>query len=269
MQKLTKCQKANSVVKSFSILIVLIIITIANIKAQKNGDAIYLENGNIIRGTIILPLDSNKIGIELNDHSFYVFDKDEVDIIKQSKSGANPNGFSIKLGTCLYGGSALSSGTKIQGGYKFKDRFYLGLGSGIEGFNERYIPLFFEGEINISNSATQPFIYVYGGYNFYSGNPGNGRNQYYYDQWGNYYPIAADYNGGPLVGIGIGMNKHFSANFGMGFQLGYRFQRTSFSVANYTWIATNNWGGGYNVQNGSTKVSNDFNRFEIGVFLLF
>ena len=263
MKKLTKCKKTNSVVKSFSILIVLIITTIANTKAQKNGDAIYLENGNIIRGTIISPLDSNKIGIELKDHSFYVFDKDEVDIVKQSKSGAKPNGFSIKLSTCLYGGSALSSGTKIQGGYKFKDRFYLGLGSGIEGFNERYIPLFLEGEINISTAATQPYIYVYGGYNFYSGNPGNGANQYYYDQW----DIALDYNGGPLVGIGIGMNKHFSANFGMGFQLGYRYQKTTVSYPHLTW-ASNGWDSVL-VENGTVTAKNYFHRFELGVFLLF
>ncbi len=64
-EKINKVQKTNNLVKSFSILIVLKINAIVNTKTQKNGDAIYLENGNIIRGTIISPLNSNKIGIDL------------------------------------------------------------------------------------------------------------------------------------------------------------------------------------------------------------
>ena len=254
-------------VKSLSILVFFMTSIIVN--AQKNADAIYLKNGSIIRGTIITPKDTTKTGIELKDHSFLVFDNEEVEATKKNVYGAKPNGFSMKLNSCLYGGSQLSSGTKIQGGYKFKDRFYIGLGSGIEGFNERYIPLFLEAEFNLSTAATQPYIYIYGGYNFYSGNAGNYRNSYYYDQWGNGYYVERDYNGGSLLGLGIGMNKHFSPNFGMGFQLGYRFQRTSVSLPNVYWVSTSDWGNGYYEENGSITIINDYHRFELGIFLLF
>ncbi|MBL4625458.1 MAG: hypothetical protein JKY42_10010 [Flavobacteriales bacterium] len=236
--------------------------------AQKNKDALYLKNGSIIRGTIILPADSTKIGIELKDHSFALYNNDEVEATKKGVYGAKSNGFSIKLNMCLYGGSQLSSGTKIQGGYKFKDKFYLGVGSGIEGFEQRYIPLFIETRFNISTRATLPYIFFYGGYNFYSGNRGNRSSTYYYDQWGNGYYVEGEYDGGPLCAVGIGMTRHFNSNIGLGFQLGYRYQRTYTTYPNLFWVTTGNWGAGYYDSNGTTLITSNFHRLELGVFLL-
>ena len=122
-------------VKTISLFLLFVTVSIATVSAQKNNDAIYFKNGSIIRGTIISPSDSTKIGIETKDNTFLLFDKEEVVAVKKGNHGAKPNDFSIKLSSGIYGGAQLSHGTKLQGGYNLSDRFYVGLGTGYEGFN--------------------------------------------------------------------------------------------------------------------------------------
>lgn len=230
---------------------------ISSLFAQKNKDALYLKNGNIYRGTIITPIDTSRIGIELKDRSVLYFSKSEIEATNQNVSIVKPSGFNMKITTSIFGGGTLSSGIKIQGGYRIKNRLYLGIGSGLEGFGNRYIPIFGEINYNFTKGNTQPFIYGYGGYNMFAG---TGNRIYYNDFY--YYPT--EYKGGPMAAAGFGVTKHISSGFSVGFQCGYRFQYTSYSYTNYFW--TENW---EQIENGKTTVTDYMNRLELGINMIF
>ena len=128
--------------------------------------------------------------------------------------------------------------------YAFSDRFSLGLTTGVEFYNESYIPLALNMLIplNNNNNKTRPFLQLMGGTLLGAGKDINIQEiQSYYDISINNYPNNNKINskGGMLLNPSIGILTEVNDNLDVTFSLGYRHQQLNFKNDNNYEIEAN------------------------------
>lgn len=182
-------------------------------------DILYLKNGSIIRGKI-LEHTFEIIRIRTSDNSEWVFPADDMERIerKSVKPPLPPNSYQGFFSTSfLFGqdrwGTSIQGGAVMSHGYRFKDRYFAGLGLGIESLNEAVSSVYLDGRYNIFTGPVRPFAYTNLGWGW--GLEGGGSNTK---------------NHGGLHGEGgIGLQRTFGSSFGLVFTLGYRHQRLGYT----------------------------------------
>lgn len=160
--------------------------------------------------------------------------KDSLPVLK-NKSVVS--GFYNQVNVGVLGGSSSSGSFHIINGYRLNERWSAGVGLGIEEFyNRKYVPIHFEGNMNILKRNTTPWVSVMAGYELPFQNIGPNR-------------------GGFTAGGKVGFSYFIGTHIGITTSLGYRYAHFENTV---------NWWGW-----DSFVEITDVNRYEFRVGMIF
>ncbi|MCY1721646.1 hypothetical protein OU798_14925 [Prolixibacteraceae bacterium Z1-6] len=218
--------------------------------AQQDKGYVYLKNGSIIKGKYSYLENQQKLRIE-SSGNIWIFETDQIDSIStkrshvfseadQSLSGSKFF-FRTELGV-LAGNSENSQSAPFSisasANYRLTSLMSVGLGLGLEFFNETYTPVFANFEYKLRESSSTPYLFLKAGYQF----PTEESNAIYYDvypiwssfaPWPGYYSQEGyDTRGGILVNPGVGYQQMITRGFGMNFAVGYQFHRLNYEGEN-------------------------------------
>ena len=232
----------------------------AGLSAQHLLHAVYLKNGWIIRGKILVNTpDSLKIE---SCGNVFVFSPDEVLTIQTEKAKASEkkqdfiDNYSSKgiynqtsFGLITGSSDAMNSpgySLETRLGYEFSPALSIGLGTGISKYNIEVIPLFFNLKSELIQRVNAPVINVVFGYSF----PMNrDKNQDYIDY---------HYDGGLCLGLDIGICSYRSPKRALIVSAGYCYQHIVEASKSIYWY------------NNSTETNTyDFNKLVVKLSFLF
>ncbi len=235
---------------------------------KRNMDVVYLKNGSVLRGTIVLQDPGKLIKLKTPDRNIWVFEEGKIDSIVRpvkipvpQKSGY----FNLTEIGVLAGNSANYKKDPFAflniSSWKFEKGFSTGIGVGVEFFNETYLPVVADFRYFIRNSGAIPFVSLQGGYSIPLG--GTYSQQVYYSSpvdWNSLIyrpptpiPTTQDISarGGWLLNPAIGIQSAINENLALTFSAGYRIMRHRYG------------------KNDTYKLDVDYNRLSLKVGLLF
>lgn len=209
------------------ILIFLILLIPLGAGGQKQVvDAIYLGNGEIYRGKIREHLNPDLVQLETLCRNTRLFPKSE--IIRIEKEKVNLGDFSLFGGASVQGyfnhtdlGFLIGSGSndkniiysvQMVNGYKFRGRYYPGIGTGIEFYDQAYVPVYADFKYFLFNYRVSPYFRGSLGYTIPIEDPPEE------------YGARTDNLGGFLVAAGIGTSVRTGYSSVLVISLVYRFQ---------------------------------------------
>ncbi len=201
-------------------------------------DIIYLKNGSILRGKISDT--SQNIKIKIIGNNEIVIPKNEIANTQYNQTPSYRNK-KIELYSLisLFGENA---GFNFITTLPLPYRLSLGLGTGVEWFDNAQIPMFIDFRYHMLSSHISPFIYGNLGYALPMERKAKNEN--------------FEYKGGILAAAGGGVRFNFTKNNALFFGIGYRYQKSK-AVQEI-----NNYYPGYNSHNPATITNHDeFNRF--------
>lgn len=218
------------------LLILTMILTITHLYAQ-DIDHVYLKNGSVIRGNIqeIEPADHVKIQ-DLCGNLWYYRIVDVEKITSEPfetglRGGKEALGFHPGFANITSLGFLAGSSNNAQvapfsllmvNGWRNSLGLFTGFGIGIEFLSTNYMPLFLDLRYDIFGSDVVPYVMAKGGYSLPLSSD---RTE---------YDIDYTYEGGPLVGFGVGVKIKSRTHFAWDIGLMYRYQRTSYTEI-YSW----------------------------------
>ncbi len=213
---------------SFLLLALLLALPILIFAQQNEFDALYLNNGSVLRGKVLESTPGKGVKIEIVGNNVLVIPENEIQKIvmregtSETKTQPENPGQSSKIEIFpqihMFGGADQSMGITTAVAYRFPFRLSAGIGTGVEWFNGAKLPVFANVHYKILPGSLSPFVYGQAGYAF---SIDNNQNDYYY-----YYSQNQDNHGGFLAGIGAGLSKDISANTAITFSIGYRYLQT-------------------------------------------
>lgn len=204
--------------------LLILLLTCSLTYSQKAKHTVFLKNGTIIRGEIIDINPEKGIKIKYSNQIFF-FPYNEIDDVNMGKTKqAKPipektqlTGLRNKTTLGILAGNngsdqkaPLSFTSSIA--YHLNPKLSLGLGSGLEFYQETVLPVFIETQYNINSKKTSPFIYAHGGWAFAIDDRESNSMQTF------------ESLGGLRYGTGIGCILWFNSNTGIVLQAGYQFQ---------------------------------------------
>ncbi len=212
--------------KTTSLLILMLLLALPTLMfAQKSEyDALYLNNGSVLRGKVIESTPGKGVKIEIVGNNVLFIPENEIQKVVMREE--NPETINVSKESSkieifpqihLFGGSDQSGGITTAVAYKFPFRLSAGVGTGVEWFNGAKLPVFASVNYKILPGTLSPFLYGQAGYAF-SIETNQGDYNYYYGQ-------NQENHGGFLAGIGAGLSKNISANTAITFSIGYRYQQ--------------------------------------------
>jgi len=248
-------------------LILTIFFSLTLFAQKRNSDVVYLKNGSVLRGTIVLQDPGKFVKLKTPDRNIWVFEEGKVDSIVRSAKIHIPqkNGyFNLTEMGVLAGNSANYKKNPFTlmniSSWKFENGFSTGIGVGVEFFNETYLPVVADFRYFIRKSGTMPFVSLQGGYSIPLGGTYT-QQQIYYDSpvmWvSSIYrppvPTTTDFSaiGGWLLNPAIGIQSPINENLALTFSAGYRMMRHRYG------------------KNDTYKLDVDYNRLSLKVGLLF
>ncbi len=238
--------------------------------AQKNRDVVYLKNGSIVHGTIVIQDPGKLIKLKTTDNNLWVFNMDQIDSIKRptpiniipGTGYFNLTEVGFLLGNYSNATRAPFTLTNVNGWY-FSNGFSAGLGIGVELSKESYMPVFADFRYFFKDLRPIPFISIQAGYSIPLGGsyaqtmyaiddrrmspliyPGPGPYPNYTND-----PVTA--SGGFLINPAVGLQTPLTENLVFNFSLGYARMRHSYDTKdNY-------------------RLDVDYNRLSLKIGLLF
>lgn len=209
------------------LLFLLIVCISVQVNAQQGGDTLYLKNGSVVYGKLF-EVKNNQYRIKTVDGFLFSFTSDEVEKFTLGVKSENkeikisdPNGFGFGIETGFLIGDANEHFPLLylfnpMLTYTLKTHHTFGFISGVEVFDQIYLPLQIEYRTNILKRDVSPFIYARGGGLI----PLSGSNDY------------DDYKGGWTFGVGTGFRwpiADFESYIKFGFRYGYTVHTNSYS----------------------------------------
>ncbi|MEI6884099.1 MAG: hypothetical protein WCO02_06405 [Bacteroidota bacterium] len=200
---------------------------------SQEDDVVYLNNGTFLRGKIIELVPDHSLWICLSGKDTLCVDLVDVKVIRKenhlpvsiiiSSPDAKESGYTfmceLNFGLGLLEGidrykdppqSQYSVMLSVFNGFRFSPIILLGLGTGLEVWNNRiFLPFYIDFRANFLRTENSPFIYLNTGYSigWKSGDYGLGL-------------------GGAMAGLGVGAKFRVSSKNLMTIALGYHFQQT-------------------------------------------
>lgn len=210
----------------------------------RKRDVVYLKNGSILRGTIVLQDLGKLIQLRTTDYSLWVFKQDQIDSITRlpsprvaSKTGYfNLTEIGILTGNHTNVSKAPFTLLNVSG-WNFKSGFATGVGLGIEFSNETYFPVVADIRYYLREKRPLPFVSLQAGFSIPLGaSQEQTRNAIYaYRLSSNFYPVTnqtvkslVGFQINPTVGIQIPIQENLALTFGAG----YRWMRHRYSGSN-------------------------------------
>jgi hypothetical protein len=209
------------------ILIFLVLSVPQWVGGQKQEvDAVYLENGEIYRGRIQEHHDPDLVQLETLCLNTRLFPLSEIlRIEKETVKLADFGGFG---GASVHGyfnhtdlGFLIGSGNnekdvvfsvQMVNGYKFRRKYYPGIGTGIEFYEQAYVPVYADFKYVLLNHRVSPFLRGSAGYSISLEDPS--------EEWGS----RTDNHGGILYAAGIGTTIRTGSSSVLVISIVYRFQ---------------------------------------------
>jgi hypothetical protein len=218
--------------KKTIIFLMALIISWAQISAQKTKDVLYLKNGSKIYGKLI-EVNSSQYKMQTSDGSELIYSADEVEtgllIGPQSARYTAPFSFNF------------------LGGLTCKTRNITSIGTGVEFIGRPFTPIYLEYKYILYDKKTSPFIFLRGGAVVPLG--GNETSSTYeYD----YAP--KNYKGGASFAFGSGISWA-KEDYDIFFSFAYRYAHTSYQQ--------------YEYNRGDVTYNNALNRLELKIGLKF
>lgn len=220
--------------------VVLLLALFSNSFAQKK-EFVYLKNGSIIEGRIVDSSD-NVIKIYTKCNCTWAFQKNEIEKIENRFSGDYENKGFANFSTLdlLFGRNdnsiRFSAGLNTVNGLYYANKFYTGLGVGIEFFDYGIIPLFIDFKYFLNDKKVAPFVDLQAGWSIPI-------------QLDSYWYNQKRYGGINLSGE-IGVRKSITDSFAYTFSVGYRYQELK--SENEYW----NWAENVNYQSTTYQIYN-------------
>ncbi len=248
-------------------LILGLLISIPLLAQKRMQDVVYLKNGSIIRGTIVLQDPGKLIKLKTSDNSLWVFTNEQIDsitqpvkvMIRQKAGYYNLTEAGFLAGNYSNATRAIFSIINVNS-WCFKNGISTGIGVGVELSKESYLPIVADIRYFFKQKRSVPFVSFQAGYSIPLG---GSYDQIIYaidDRRMNpvYYPgPIPDYTndpisatGGFLVNPGIGLQTPLNENLAITFSAGYRYMRYSYTRNDY-------------------KLDIDYNRLSLKIGLLF
>lgn len=235
--------------KKISLLLLITVLAFSGYAQHEKG-YVYLKNGSIVKGKYSYSENKQKVRVE-SSGNVWIFDANEIDSIATKRiqpvsevefsQATSKFFFRTELGV-LAGNSENSQSAPFSitasANYRLNTKMSVGLGLGVEFFNESYTPVFANFEYKLRESSSTPYLFLKAGYQV----PMEESNAIYYDVypiWSSFAPWPGEYGqdgmdtrGGVLINPGVGYQQMFSHNFGMNFAVGYQFHRLTYKGEN-------------------------------------
>lgn len=250
-------------------LLILAVLGSLTLSAQRGKkDVVFLKNGSIIKGTIVLQDPGKLIKLKTKDNNLWVFRYDEIDsitkpsvaVIPFRKGYFNLTELGVLAGISSNATKAPFTLTNINSWF-FDKGFSTGLGVGVELSNETYLPVVADFRYYFMDRRPLPFICLQAGYSFALGGSYS-QTIYAIDDirvspmiWPG--PVPSYQNdpvsgrGGFLINPSIGIQTPINEGFAMTFSAGYRWMRHSYG------------------RTDDYKIDIDYRRLSIRIGLLF
>jgi len=200
-------------------------------------DHVYLKSGSVIRGKIIEVDPMDHVQIEDICGNIWYYRIAEVEKItsepftpefsSERKSIGFDAGFVNMTSIGFLVGSSHNTQVApfsllIVNGYRAPMGLFAGFGAGAEFFSSTYLPLFIDLRYDLLGTDVVPYLMAKGGY----GLPlASDRTE---------YDISYEYQGGPLLGAGIGLKIRTRKHLAWDIELMYRYQETTYTEI-YDW----------------------------------
>lgn len=249
-------------------LILTIFFSLSLFAQRGKRDVVYLKNGSIVRGTIMLVDPGRLIKLKTPDRNIWVFEQNKIDSIVrpeririQQKNGY----FNLTEMGVLAGNSANYKKNPFTlmniNSWKFENGFSAGVGVGVEFFNETYLPVVADFRYFLRSEGALPFVSLQGGYSIPLGGTYS-KKIYAYDprmvssiMYPGPTPTVTNEDvsarGGWLLNPSIGIQTPLNDNLALTFSAGYRMMRHRYG------------------KNDSYKLDVDYNRLSLKVGLMF
>ena len=233
--------------------IMMLIITLLPLSAQKSKDVLYLKNGSMIYGKVIEVID-NQYKIQTTDGSIFIYKSSEVekfakDVLSFENRKAEGLGFALEAGLLVGAQNSVYVSPfsfNFLASYTANTRNIISLGSGVEFLGVPFAPLFLEYKYLINNKKTSPFLFARGGGLLHlSEEEANNQDN---NQYNNSQYDKRDFRGGFSCALGTGISW-VRDDFESYLSFAYRYAKTSYIQKNYS--------------NFDATYKNSYNRLEI------
>ena len=190
-------------------------------------DVVYLKNGGLVRGKIIEYFPDKHVKIETIGGNVWVFQADEIlkiekeetyifkkkkPVVLHEKGYFNHTNFGLLIGSnSYYYYNPVRASIFTVNGYRFANRFSLGLGFGPDYTGQASFPLFADARYEFRQQKFTPIAIIQGGYTFFADGSSN-------SDW------EHDYIGGYMFNALFGIKSTFSNSSAIIVTLGYRRQ---------------------------------------------
>ena len=226
-------------------LIIALLLCIPLFAQKGKRDVVYLKNGSVLRGTIVLQDPGKMIKLKTSDNSLWVFRYDQIDSITKPvrvrvvpKEGYyNLTEIGLLAGNYSNATRAPFSLINISSWY-FPCGFSAGVGVGVEFSHESYMPVVGDIRYIFTNKRTMPFVSVQSGFSIPMGGSYSQTIYAINDRrvspliWSGPIPAPANNpisaRGGFLINPAIGIQTPLNENLAFTFSLGYRYMRYSY-----------------------------------------
>jgi hypothetical protein len=216
------------------LFIIMLIISLLPLTAQKNKQVLFLNNGSKIFGNIVEIAD-NQYKIKTREGSIFIVPEADVDRYTDESAdyvGRKSNGFGFVIeGGGLFGVKTEEYTTpfsfNILGNLTLRTRNKFGVGSGVEYMGQAYMPVFAEYKFLFFDRKTTPFFFIRGGKLIHK--KGDSESNDVYNNNTN-----KDYSGGLTTTIGTGISWSGDSNE-MYLSFAFRNAHTSYTQKNYNY----------------------------------
>lgn len=231
-------------------------------------DVVYLKNGSVIRGTIVLQDPGKMIKIKTSDNSVWVFPNEQIDSITRParvkitpKTGYyNLTETGFLVGDYSNATRAIFSLMNVNSWF-FRNGISTGIGAGVELSQESYLPVVADLRYYYGKRPSMPFVSLQSGYSIALG--GSYEQTFYAIDDRRMSPVIypgpvpdsandpISARGGFLINPAIGMQTPLNENLVMTFSAGYRYMRYRYT------------------QGADYSIDIDYNRLSLKIGLLF
>lgn len=209
--------------------IILTFLFFSSFSQNKLVDVVYLNDGSIIKGSIIEYFVNDHVIIESINGKVYRFNASEIKNVNADVSEKyflstgfyNNTTFGVLIGENNYNNPLVNFTFNMVNGYQLNNKIQTGIGIGMDViYQQMLFPVSFDLKYYLRKSSFSPFVGAFIGYSFQTKKDENDT-----ETW-NYYNLN-EIKSGRMYGAEIGIRNYTKEDVGYTLSIGYRFQYLS------------------------------------------